>query len=89
MVRDLEIARIVQEDGAARLRFYGWRRPTLSLGYGQKDGPGACGRSGSISCDAPPAGGSYSTKTRVGVAVSGTADDGEPPFLTTNACGHR
>ncbi len=35
MARDQEIARMVQEDGAARLRLYGWRRPTLSLGYAQ------------------------------------------------------
>lgn len=39
MARDLEVAEQVQEDGAPRLRLYGWRRPTLSLGYAQDASP--------------------------------------------------
>ncbi len=35
MARDLALADLVRQDGQARLRLYGWRRPTLSLGYGQ------------------------------------------------------
>lgn len=35
MSRDLEMLASTGEDGVARLRLYGWRRPTLSLGYGQ------------------------------------------------------
>ena len=35
MARDLALSDLVRRDGQARLRLYGWRRPTLSLGYGQ------------------------------------------------------
>ncbi len=35
MARDLALADLVRSDGQPRLRLYGWRRPTLSLGYGQ------------------------------------------------------
>ena len=35
MARDLALADLARADGQARLRLYGWRRPTLSLGYGQ------------------------------------------------------
>ncbi len=37
MARDLALADLARSDGKARLRLYGWRRPTLSLGYGQSD----------------------------------------------------
>ena len=36
MARDLALQDLVRQDGRPRLRLYGWRRPTLSLGYGQK-----------------------------------------------------
>ncbi len=39
MARDLEALAMTREDGAARLRLYGWRRPTLSLGYAQDAAP--------------------------------------------------
>ncbi len=39
MARDVKVAQMVQADGIARLRLYGWRRPTLSLGYAQDSSP--------------------------------------------------
>ena len=51
MARDIALADAVRQDGQPRLRLYGWRRPTLSLGYGQPPQAFDAGRLSALGVD--------------------------------------